>query len=255
MFSWLRENFRRVGILALLAAAATIAWASVAGAVVTCPDETNKGILPTGGGWQDLEVTGPCTVAGITGTDTALYQYGNVNIFVADPSDSTAVAYLKFADKKIDFWAHSILVENKGQLLAGAAPPGGPAENPIGTAGGVLNIYIWGKDTDPAIACKSVYNKSGTTPDDQGPCGIDPTIWKSNADPASTPTVTKGLPGGVDDYFYNYNFMPFGVGKDATSFFGSKVIAVSFGGTMKFAGAKGASYGADADTPSNTGTS
>ena len=49
--------------------------------------------------------------------------------------------------------------------------------------------------------------------------------------------------------------MSFGTGNDANSFFGSKVIAVSFGGTMKFAGAKGASYLIGADTPSNTGTS
>jgi hypothetical protein len=235
---------RAIVIVLLVVVAGIGAWLSDAGAV-TCPDATNKGTLPLGGGFQDLEVTGPCVVAGTTGTDAALYQYGNVNIYVTNPVAPNALAYLKFADKKINFWAHSILVENKGQLLAGVAAPSGPAEKPLGTAGGLLNIYIWGKNTDAPIKCKSP----------GGLCGVDSTIWNSNSDPKSTPTITKNLPGGVDDYFYNYNFMSFGTGKDANSFFGSKVIAVSFGGTMKFAGARGASYMIGADTPSNTGTS
>jgi hypothetical protein len=234
-------GIRLRGLILIVLLAVNGAWLAEAGAAVTC----DNGTLPPGGGYQDLEVTGPCLVAGATGTDAALYQYGNVNIYVKDPTAPNAVAYLKFADKKINFWAHSILVENQGQLLAGVAGPGEPAEQPIGTAGGLLNIYIWGKDTDPAIQCKSA----------GGLCGVDPTIWNSNSNPSSQPMITNNLPGGVSDYFYNYNFMPFGTGKDASSFFGSKVIAVSFGGAMKFAGAKGAVYGAGVDTPSNTGTS
>jgi hypothetical protein len=231
---------RAILIVLLVVAAGVGACLPDAGAV-TC----NNGTLPLGGGFQDLDVTGPCVVAGTTGTDPALYQYGNVNIYVTNPAAPNALAYLKFADKKINFWAHSILVENKGQLLAGVAAPGGAAEKPLGTAGGALNIYIWGKSTDTPIKCKSP----------GGMCGVPPAIWNSNSNPNSTPMITKGLPGGVDDYFYNYNFMSFGTGKDANSFFGSKVIAVSFGGTMKFAGARGASYRIGADTPSNTGTS
>ena len=254
MFKVIGDWLNSLLVITLFSVVLCGSWSFEAQAAVTCPDAINKGTLPIGGGNQDLEVTGPCVVAGTTGTDAALYQYGNVNIYVANPKDPAAIAYLRFADKKINFWAHSILVENKGQLLAGVAAPGQPAEKPIGTAGGPLNIYIWGKDTDAPITCKSVWNKDGITPDDKGPCGVDPAIWKSNSVPSSQP-ATKPLPGGVTDYFYNYNFMSFGTGKDANSFFGSKVLAVSFGGTMKFAGAKGASYRIGADTPSNTGTS
>ena len=231
-----------VGLLAMVA----MAWSFEVQAAVKCPDPmTGDTTLPLGGGFQDLEVTGPCVAAGTTGSDPALYQYGNINIYVTNPTAPNALAYLRFADKNINFWAHSILVENKGQLLAGVAAPGQPAEKPIGTAGGALNIYIWGKNGDTPIQCKSA----------GGMCGVDATIWNSNSNPTSTPTITKNLPGGVDDYFYNYNFMSFGIGKDATSFFGSKVLAVSFGGSMKFAGKKGASYLIGADIPSNSGTS
>jgi hypothetical protein len=241
----IRCGIARTFVIILLVLTASIAaWLTDAAAAVTC-----NGTLPVGGGGQDLNVTGPCVVAGGTGTEPTVYQYGNVNIYVNDPTQSTASAYLKFADAKVDFWAHSILVENKGQLLAGVDEKG--VRTPIGTAGGQLRIYIWGKKGDTPIACKSVWNKSGKTPDDMGPCGIEPTIWKSNMVPSAQPTKSV-LPAGVNDYFYNYSLMNLGTDK---SFFGSKVIAVSFGGAMKFAGARGASYRIGADTPSNTGTS
>jgi hypothetical protein len=74
-------------ILIVLLAALNGAWLSDAGAAVTC----NNGTLPLGGGYQDLEVTEPCVVAGTTGTDTALYQYENINIYVKDPTAGAVV--------------------------------------------------------------------------------------------------------------------------------------------------------------------
>src|SRR5260370_32036298 len=115
---------RAIAIVMLVVAASIGTRLSDAGAA-TCPDATNNGTLPLGGGFQDLDVTGPCVVAGTTGTDPALYQYGNINIYVTNPAAPNALAYLKIADKKINFWAHSILVENKGQLLAAVAQPSG----------------------------------------------------------------------------------------------------------------------------------
>src|SRR3982750_4346202 len=83
------------------------------------PTCTGGPLAPGNGG--DLEVIGPCTVAGGT------YQYRNVNIYSG--------VSLTFSDAVIDFWAQSILVENRGSLIAGSAA------RPIGTAGGLVTIH------------------------------------------------------------------------------------------------------------------
>ena len=70
---------------------------------------------------------------------------------------------LTFSDAVIDFWAQSILVENNGSLIAGS-----PA-HPIGTAGGLVTIHLYGKDqgtSGAGINCKTDVR-----------CGVDPSIW------------------------------------------------------------------------------
>ncbi len=64
------------------------------------------------------------------------------------------------------------------------------------------------------------------------------------------------LPGGMD-YFYNYDVMPLttGTANDAPSYFGSKVLAVSYGGTLRIFGQRGALYGAGDKNPANSGRS
>src|SRR5262245_57316363 len=64
------------------------------------------------------------------------------------------------------------------------------------------------------------------------------------------------LPGGTD-YFYNYEVMPLttGIANDAPSYFGSKVLAVSYGGTLRIFGKRGALYGAGDKHPANSGRS
>ena len=217
-----------LGVVAVLAMTA-----GDVGAVVTCPDNGNA-VLPKGGDGQDLEVTGTCTVA------AGDYAYGNVNVFGTEKKP----AVLKFRDAKITFSARSILVENDGFLLAGWSQTMGMPK-PIGTKpGGLLTIRLYGSDSDQPIACKS------------GPmCGVDPSIWNSNADPTKAPMETPSLPGGPD-FFYNYNTMPVTEGSQAkVSYFGTKVLAVSYGGTLRIFGKRGALYGGRDDDPADSGRS
>src|SRR5262249_39217 len=80
----------------------------------------------------DLVVDKLCTV-----NKAGVYNYGRINIvkngslvFVEPAGDGT----------KVDFWASSIIIENGGSLIAGGAA------KPYGERGGVLNIYIYGKN-------------------------------------------------------------------------------------------------------------
>ncbi|MEZ5589934.1 MAG: G8 domain-containing protein [Gammaproteobacteria bacterium] len=184
--------------------------------------------LPAGSG-EDLAVTGECLIV-----KAGTYHYNNVNIYDG--------GILKFEDAAIDFWAQSILVENEGSLLAGSP------EAPIGTAGGVVTIHLYGADqgarpfgTDQGprgmgITCKS---------DDF--CGVPSTIWNANYDSNTDQLkpknehVKSALPGG-EDYFYRYDPMPYDDG-NPNAYFGYKVLGVSYGGTLKLFGKKGATYG------------
>lgn len=155
-----------------------------------------------------MEVTGPCTVG--PGT----YQYHNVNIYHGGT--------LAFSDAKIDFWAESILVENQSSLIAGS-----PTQ-PIGSAGGLLTIHLYGMDQGT--------NGSGIECKTDPRCGIDPAIWSSNG------SQKFALPGGVNDYFYAYMPLDYD-GGDPNAFFGYKVLAVSYGVTLQLYGLKGAKFG------------
>jgi hypothetical protein len=170
------------------------------------PSCTGGPLAPGNGG--DLEVTGPCSV--LAGS----YQYRNVNIYGGGS--------LTFSDAVIDFWAQSILVENRGSLIAGS-----PA-NPIGSAGGLVTIHLYGNDqgaSGAGIECKTDVR-----------CGVDPSIW------TMTPSNKVTLPGGVTDYFYAYSPMDYD-NADPNAYFGYKVLGVSYGGTLNLFGMKGATYG------------
>lgn len=175
------------------------------------------GAVPSGSG-EDLEVTGSCTVGAGT------YRFANVNIH----SGGT----LTFADAAIDFWASSILVENGSSLVAGSSG------HPIGQQGGRLTIHLYGSDqgtSGAGIRCKT-----------DAHCGVDDDVWNS----AGSRKVS--LPGGVTDYFYPYKAMMYDNG-DSSAYFGYKVLAVSYGGTLALYGSKGSIPGDAAD--SNSGTS
>jgi hypothetical protein len=190
----------------------------------TCP----SGTLTAGGADVDLDLSGHmCTVGGLVST----YIFHNVNIHDG--------GILRFLDQQTDFYAENILVENNGTLRAGVAP-----DLPIGTAGGKLTIHLYGAVTDPGVTCKS----------DPTTCGVPSTTW-TNTNSATTcipPTIP--LPGGVVDCFYKYGMLD--DGDLSNAYFGHKVLAVSYGGTLHLRGHKGVDPLNVIDAnPSNTGQS
>ena len=197
-------------------------------------DKCRGGVLTPQNPGDDLLVTKDCVVG--PGT----YKWGNINIL----ADGT----LNFADAKIDFWAKSILVENGGRLIAGT-PPGPGQPGPIGTQGGVVTIHLYGDD------------KTGDDPSKRGQgivcvtdarCGIPQDIWDSNG-PGKPPTKMTLRPSTVNDYFYPYEPLIYDDAGDTKGFFGYKVLAVSYGGTLQLYGKKGASY--DLVDPFDSGSS
>jgi hypothetical protein len=184
---------------------------------------------PDSDGSDDLLITAPCNVT------AGEHMYRNVNII--------ANGVLNFLDEGAEtkFWAKSILVENGGSLTAGTNSAAGA----FGANGGTLTIYLYGSKTDAGIACRSPQRTSGI------PCGVDSTIWLSNTKiapkfpPVPMPACAKmTMPDGESECFYNY-IDPMNPNAD---FFGSKVLAASYGGTLQMYGKKGATY---SELPSN----
>ena len=179
----------------------------------------------SGGGAQpkNLEITNDCVVK-----QPGKYRYVNVNIYNGGK--------LEFKDADIEFWAKSILVEKDSSLIAGTTA------EPIGN-NGTLTIYLYGSKEDKAgIECKV------TDP----VCGIDVTINPmTTVNPATCQTSV--LPDGTTDCFYEYK-APDPVTNE-TGFFGSKVLAVSFGGTIQMYGVKGTTINDASLDKSDSGTS
>ncbi|MGH7914307.1 MAG: G8 domain-containing protein, partial [Candidatus Binataceae bacterium] len=228
---------------------------------LTDPDSVEictSGSIKPGDGTKNLAVIGPCTVSGGT------YQYKNVNIYkdVNSGGDANGGS-LTFTDDSgaIDFWANSILIENNGSLIVGEQT------NPFKSK---LTFHLYGVEQNKNNSGLKGVGIACQTPKTEGfPfCGIPKALWDSNSNPnkdsctKASDTAEKTLPGGVDDCFYQYHPMNFDDG-DPNAFFGYKVLGVSFGGTLRMFGAKGASYCASYPCPtndpalaaSNTGTS
>jgi len=211
-----------------------LAHQPIAHAAIQCPPAgtTTPTPLPPGTG-DDLEVTGPCTVA----ASSTPYNYGNVNVYGGGS--------LTFSDAPpgIDFWASGILIENDGALAAGTP------DAPIGTNSGTVTFHLYGKDQGaaPFGTAPGQGGQGMTCKSPGGTCGVPPSIWQTN------PTAKVSLPGGVTDYFYAYDPLPYDDGGMVKGYFGYKVLALSYGGTLKLFGKKGATYGTV--DPSNSGTS
>jgi hypothetical protein len=212
--------------------ASTVTWADVVTCGLSGPDTL---VAQTEG--NDLEVTGNvCTVK------AGVYNFHNVNIFNGGT--------LAFEDAVIDFWAESILVENEGSLTAGSTAA------PIGTKGGVLTIHLYGADqlvpplSDYQIGAAVKKGNAGIVCKTAGKlCGVPAAIWNSNVgipvgDGNYPDSVKSDLPGDVRDYFYAYTPLPFDDGETngEIGYFGRKVLAVSYGGSLQLFGKKGASY-------------
>ncbi len=201
-----------------------------------------------------------------------VYNYGNVNIlangsltFTETHSDGTTPG-----DEKTEFWASSIIIEGDGTMGAehGGVLRAGTPTAPYGSAGhatGTLTFHLYGADQSngnplstpgQGALCKSTQTENVT-----GPCGIPWDVWVDNGN-----TQFTGLPGGVKDYFYQYSPLyldtagepfkqqPYQPGTQG--YFGYKVLAVSYGGTLALYGAKGGDYSAVSDAdPTSSGMS
>jgi hypothetical protein len=196
---------------------------------------------------DDLLIEIDCTVAAGT------YKFGNVNVING--------GVLRFTDATTDFWAANILVESGGRLIAGS--PGAP----IGT-NGVLTIHLYGPDQTGQSPEKR--GKGITCVSDPERCGVPQDIWESNVTPGTHDLVAperarkiSALPSGAaylgvkDDYFYPYHPLFLDDG-DPRGYFGYKVLALSYGGTLQLFGKKGATYTTgecNETAPSTSGTS
>ncbi len=213
---------------------------SSATAPVECPD-TNGDPLGPGNATADLLVTGGVCNVATAGT----YMYHNINIIKGGT--------LQFADAAIDLYAANIIIENTGTMRAGTVDPNTGTITPIA---GPLTIHLYGAAQGPGgigASCQT---------DDM--CGVPKNTWASNDTMKMYPNSCKstiGLPGGVNDCFYPYDFMPFDNGKPTDSgfdqkvgYYGYKVLGVGYGATLQLYGKKGATYDTTVD-PTNTGTS
>ncbi len=157
------------------------------------------------------------------------YNYSLVNIHGTIDKDGKPAAEGKliFKDAKIDFWAKSILVENGGSLIIGSETE--PITNTV-------TIYLYGKTGDPGITCKTTIPEKSSAPDFV--CGVPKDKWKDNG------SDEYELPGGVKDKVYAYQKTDLQdiSGGEEGSYFGRKVLAVSYGGTLRMFGKKGALY-------------
>jgi G8 domain len=228
IFNSLLKTFISASIAISLLGAVFIA-SSGAALAAPFPDPCPTGFLDKGTG-LDIVIYKECHVGAGT------YNYRNVNIIQNGTHKGKLVFDELIPDVKIDFWANSILVENEGSLIAGT-----PAQ-PFGSQRGKLTIHLYGMDlgsSGTGIICQSPPSVDSNTP-----CGIPYTTWSSNGGkkvflPAAPPSPS------YTDYFYQYQPLPFDDGEDAkknVGFFGYKVLAVSYGGTLQLFGNKGADY-------------
>ena len=212
-------------------------------------DFCSGGILsngaPLGTIGPDLVISNmTCTVNGANGP----YNFHNVYILGTGGASGT----LAFSNATMDFYAANILVQNGGVLQA----TGIGADN----GGQVLTIHLYGSPGDPNVVCQQLV--SGV-PQDDPTCGVPTTpsdVWNSNKMNMQYPTsCTKTsqldpktlLPGGVDDCFYQYTKLD---GNDSNAYFGHKVLALSYGGSINLSGYKGA-QGGDDNNPAVLSTS
>jgi hypothetical protein len=180
----------------------------------------------------DLLVNGPC------GVPPGVYYFGNVNIV-----DGGRITFQERSYSRTQFWAGAIIVENGGALTAGSAAA------PFGVQGGSVTIVLYGADKshgDPdhnpgqGAPCRSPLDPMR----DVGPCGIPLSLWNARdtadgADPS----------GGAAPHSVHYEPLPGdgAAGPFGSGYFGSKVLAVSYGGTLALFGAKGVDRGGASD--------
>ena len=152
------------------------------------------------------------------------YYFKNVNIL----NKGTLFFHEVTSATTTHFWASSIIIENGGTVRANAQT--GPAWSGFGAKGSVLTIHLYGKNDRKGVLCRSPVG-TGQSP---APCGILQAHWDNNGtSQVDLPGRRSGLP--VRDYFYRYGPLH----GDEDGYFGNKVLAVSYGGTLDLQGYKG----------------
>ncbi len=218
----------------------------------------------------DLVVNDLCQVTTDSSTNAGTWKFRRVNIL--------ANGVLEFVEKnnsRTDFWAHGIVIENGGKMIAGraagSATPGtgnGNSESqpvaPVlsqpgrafGELGGTLTIHLYGADQsngDPSVPGQGTPCRSMEIGHAANPCGIDDLAWKSDGKKVL-------MANGIKDYFYPYDALYADSKTDElgrTGYFGYKSIGLSYGGSLELYGAKGALRSAPTavEDPTSSGNS
>ena len=247
----------RAGLVAFsVFAAVTIAPATPVAASCPVPTSLPTGCSATtlldppdlaGGVPQNLVVDSLMCVRACGETQPYVFDHvtlvdGGTLLFIDPPAGAEQTV--------IDFRISSLLIQQGGTLTAGSSSA------PFGANGGHLKIGLWGDDptnqgkttSTAAIHCKVPKTGSdGMTSYVDGPCfpaeltasphyctGGDP------SDPCND--TTKPTPVGDNARFEGYGDLPYDNPQghdDAGVFFGYKVLAVSYGGSLELFGAKG----------------
>ena len=127
----------------------------------------------------------------------------------------------------------------------------------FGKSGATLAIHLYGPEQGTGE--KGTKQGQGiqchAKSDGAANCGIPDVLWGSNTMDHMNPGPCthakdvpgydgKNLPGNVDDCFYGYEPLDYDGGGDIPGYFGYKVLAVSYNGTLQLLGKKGAVYDA-----------
>jgi hypothetical protein len=219
--------YRSMNALKCLTALMLLVGALMTAGVARAQDVCPNGILPLSGP-TPLVIDKECHVG------NGNYGYDVINIIAGG-------SLIFDDDGQINFWARSIIIENGGKLIAGSPTA------PFGSKGGSLVINLWGSDQGVSglgAFCASPPGNNSRV----GQCGIPNNIWDSNG--ASKVSLPGTCGGGCEDYFYQYQPLPFDDRKipgdprrfPSVGYFGYKVLAVSYGGTLQLFGKKGATY-------------
>ena len=126
------------------------------------------------------------------------------------------------------FNARSILIE-------GGAFRAGTEQQLFGGSGSTLKVQLFGTPDESPVTCH------------QTECGVPTALWKSGSWDKRYPMDLQwnpSLQSEMRDYFYSYNgappFQPYAGGPTQDDgFFGSKVLAVSYGGSLELHGSWG----------------
>ncbi len=256
---WAIKN-AAVGALLLVLPLLALSAVSCADGPMLCPMGDNHTLKPFGDDMHfmtDLKVAGVCDVTTDPGQMGPLKYYLH-NINIVDGGE------LKFHDDyDIDFYVENIVVEKGGKLTAVSTQPGFLPK--VSKLAGVLpyqkrlTIHLWGAKDEPGVECASDLGPNGA------PCGIpnDPNnpanvgLWDSNPimamdlamDPPPAPPMPKNQPCVAitdpylqSDCFYQYEVQDQQDKGKRKAYFGHKVLAVSYGGTLQLFGSKGVSY-------------